>query len=247
MFDLAGRVAVVTGGTKGIGLSIARALKAQGADVACWARQPAAAEVDLEQAGLAGFECDITDDDSVAAAMAATLERFGRVDVLVASAARPGEDVLFPGSSIESWTAIIDTNLTGTFRTVQSFAGHAIERGGGGKVIVISSIAAEFAMPRAIGYATSKAGLVGFVHSAASALARHDIQVNGVEPGWVATEMSAPQLQDDRVGQALLRHTPARRFGTGDDLAGICVYLASSASGFHTADMIRVDGGFSVS
>jgi NAD(P)-dependent dehydrogenase (short-subunit alcohol dehydrogenase family) len=246
-FDLSGKRAVVTGGSRGIGLAIATALSAQGARVASWARGEAANEAAMRPLGGLAVPCDVTDRAAITRAMEATLAEFGQVDILVVNAGRRGEDVLFPATSMADWDAVIATNLTAVFGCVQTFAGHAIERGGGGKVIIVSSIGAEFAMPRAIAYASAKAALTGLTRSAATALARHDVQVNCVQPGWTRTDLAASQLDDERIRAALIRRTPARRFAEPADIAGVCVYLGSAESDFHTGDVLRVDGGFVIS
>ena len=243
-FDLQGRNAIVTGGSRGIGLAIATALRAHGAQVACWSRNLQAGEAAMDPIGSVAFACDVTDRAAVAQAMEQTLAGFGHVDIMVVNAGQPGEDVLFPATDPDDWDSVIATNLTAAFSCVRAFAAHAVARGGGGKAIIVSSIGAEFAMPRAVAYAAAKSGLTGFTRSAAVALARHGIQVNCVEPGWTRTELAAPQLEDDRTGAALLRRTPARRFAEPADIAGVCVYLAAPASDFHTGDVLRVDGGF---
>lgn len=245
-FDLTGRCAVVTGGSKGIGLAIARGLADHGAHVALWARGQEALANAAQQLRALPVVCDVTDRSAVRRAMQETTDAFGQIDVLVANAGRPGEDMLFPDIADADWDAIVGTNLTGVYNAVRPFADHAIARGGGGKVIVVSSIAAEIALPLAVAYASAKAGLIGFTRSAAVALARHGVQVNCVEPGWVETDMTGPQREDERARSWMLSRTPARRFGRAEDLAGICVYLASTASDFHTGDTIRVDGGFVV-
>lgn len=245
-FDLTGRRAVVTGGSRGIGHAIVRAFTQQGARVASWSRDLAANQAAVEPLGALAVRCDVTDRDAVDRAFGETVEALGGVDVLVVNAGQAGDDVLFPDSDPAQWDSVIATNLTAAFTCVRAFAQHAIGRGGGGKVVVISSVGAEFAMPRAVAYSAAKAGLTGFTRSVAVALARHDIQVNCVEPGWVDTDMSAPQLSDERVAAALVRRTPVRRFGQPDDICGACVYLASGAARFHTGDVLRVDGGFVV-
>jgi NAD(P)-dependent dehydrogenase (short-subunit alcohol dehydrogenase family) len=243
-FDLQGKHAVVTGGSRGIGLAIATALRAHGAGVACWSRNLQAAEAAMAAIGGLAIRCDVTDRADVIRAMEQTLAEFGQVDIMVVNAGRAGEDVLFPATDPDDWDSVIATNLTAVFSCVRAFAAHAVTRGGGGKVIIMSSVGAEFAMPRAVAYAAAKAGLTGFTRSAAVALARHGIQVNCVEPGWTRTELSAPQTEDARTSAALIRRTPARRFAEPADIAGVCVYLAAPASDFHTGDVLRVDGGF---
>lgn len=243
---LAGRSAVVSGGSRGIGAGIARGLAAAGSAVTIWSRFPAAAGSPACDAGGYGVTCDVTNRRSVAAALEQTISHRGFVDVLVVASGRGGANRRFPGEPDSDWDDVIVTNLTGVFNVVKPVAQHMIQRGRGGKVVVISSIAAGLAMPRAVSYATAKSGLTGFTRSAAVALARHDIQVNSVHPGWIETQMTQDLLAEQEQAERLVRRTPARRLGVPTDIAGICVYLASSASDFHTGDEIRVDGGFSI-
>jgi NAD(P)-dependent dehydrogenase (short-subunit alcohol dehydrogenase family) len=245
-FDLGGRRAVVTGGSRGIGLAIVQAMSKHGAQVASWSRHLDTNRAAVQSLQAFPVRCDVTDRDDVERAMSETIALLDQVDIMVVNAGRAGEDVLFPATDPVEWDSIIATNLTSVFSVVKAFAEHAIARGGGGKVIIVSSVGAEFAMPRAVAYAAAKSALSGFTRSVAVALARHGIQVNCVEPGWTDTALSAPQLQDERIRAALIRRTPARRFATPDDIAGVCVYLASPAADFHTADVVRVDGGFVV-
>jgi NAD(P)-dependent dehydrogenase (short-subunit alcohol dehydrogenase family) len=245
-FDLSGMCAVVTGGSRGIGLAIVRALADAGARVASWSRDLASNRRAVAGVDAIAVCCDVSRPEDVRRAFDETVAALGKVDILVVNAGRPGEDVLFPDCELPEWDAIIATNLTAPFTCIRAFAQHAIARGGGGKVVVISSIGAEFAMPRAVAYSAAKAGLTGLTRSVAVALARHDVQVNCVEPGWTDTEMSARQVHGERTGPALIKRTPARRFARPEDIAGVCVYLASPASHFHTGDVIRVDGGFVV-
>jgi NAD(P)-dependent dehydrogenase (short-subunit alcohol dehydrogenase family) len=141
---------------------------------------------------------------------------------------------------------LLAVNFDGAFLTLRDAARHMKGRGGGGKLIAISSITASFGSPKQAHYAAGKAGLGGLVRSLAVELARYDIQVNEIQPGWITTEATAPAREYEPLNQVIQRRTPARRWGTTEDLEGIAVYLASSASNFHTGDSIRVDGGYSI-
>jgi NAD(P)-dependent dehydrogenase (short-subunit alcohol dehydrogenase family) len=243
---LAGRSAVVAGGSRGIGAGVARGLAAAGSMVTVWARDPAVPGSPAGDGDGYGVVCDVRSRSSVAAAVTETIRHRGHIDVLVVAAGRGGSDRLFPDEPDEDWDDIIATNLTGAFNVVKPVASHMIERGHGGKIILVSSIAADFAMPRAVGYAAAKAAFRGFTRSVAAALARHDIQVNSVLPGWVRTDMTRGMLAERDQEMRLVHRTPARRLGTPEDVAGVCVYLASDASRFHTGDEICIDGGFSI-
>ena len=250
MFDLSGRVAVVTGGNGGIGLGIARGLASAGAAIAVWARDAAkneAAVKELEALGVRALAlpCDVSDERQVADALERTVAALGRIDVGVANA---GGSALteFLETSLEDWRKLTRVDLDGVFLTVRELARHRVARGGGGKLIAISSIGEIFGMPRQEAYAASKGGLGALVRSLAVELARHDIQVNAVQPGWIVTDATKPLLEWKRFNDTIVHRTPARRWGTPDDVAGACVYLASAAARFHTGDTLRVDGGYSV-
>jgi NAD(P)-dependent dehydrogenase (short-subunit alcohol dehydrogenase family) len=137
-------------------------------------------------------------------------------------------------------------NLDGAFLTFREIARHMVERGGGGKLVAVGSIAERFGTPRQPHYAVSKAALGSLVRSFAVELARHDVQVNAILPGWIETEATAPARAHAPLDEAILRRTPARRWGAPEDLEGIAVYLASDASRFHTGDSICIDGGYSI-
>ena len=137
-------------------------------------------------------------------------------------------------------------NLDGVFLTFREAAKHMIERGEGGKLIGISSIVEIFGAPAQAHYSASKGAMGALVRSFAVRLGRHGIQCNAVQPGWIVTDATAPAQANEALNDVILHRTPAKRWGTTEDLAGIAVYLASKASDYHTGDTIRVDGGYSV-
>lgn len=250
MFDLSGRVAVVTGGNGGIGLGIARGLAQAGAAIAVWARDAAkneAAVRELEGLGVRALAlpCDVSEEAQVAAATAETVRALGRIDIGVANAGF-GHVRGTLKLSLEEWRRVTRVDLDGVFLTFREIAKHMVERGGGGKLIGISSIGEIYGMPRQAPYAASKGGLGALVRSLAVELGRHDIQVNAVQPGWIVTDATKSLLEWKAMHDTIVHRTPAHRWGEPDDLAGACVYLASDAARFHTGDTLRVDGGYSV-
>jgi NAD(P)-dependent dehydrogenase (short-subunit alcohol dehydrogenase family) len=250
LFDLKGHVAVVTGGSKGIGLGMARGLARAGADVAIWSRGPEqgrAAAAELEALGVRALPvpCDVGSEASIQEACAATLEQLGRIDSCFANAGIG--DYYHPlKASLERWRRVLEVNLDGTFVTLREVSKHMVERGGGGKLVTISSITERFGAAKQASYAASKAALGALVRSLAIELARHDIQVNNLQPGWIETEATGPMRENELLSKTVVKRTPARRWGDPSDFEGIAVYLASDASRFHTGDTICVDGGYSI-
>jgi NAD(P)-dependent dehydrogenase (short-subunit alcohol dehydrogenase family) len=249
-FDLSGRVVVVTGGNRGIGFGIARGLLRAGAKLAIWARDEARSrEARSELLALSPevhcVRCDVSSEVELRGALEDTLTHFGRVDACFANAGfgAPADPLRM---TLEEWRRVLAVNLDGAFLSFREVARHMVERGGGGKLVAIGSISESFGTPKQPHYAASKAALGALVRSFAVELARHDVQVNLIQPGWIVTEATRPALEHAALNEAILRRTPARRWGTPEDLAGIAVYLASDASRFHTGDSIRVDGGYSI-
>ena len=250
MFDLKGKVAVVTGGNGGIGLGMARGLAAAGARVVVAARnreKSAAAIGDLAKygGGPLAIDTDVADEAAVASLVDRTLERCGRLDILVNNA---GINIRKPADrlALSEWRRVIDTNLTSAF--LCSRAAYApMKQAGGGKIINIGSMMSIFGASFAPAYGASKGGLVQLTKSLAVAWARDNIQVNAVLPGWIDTDLTRDaRRQVEGLHDSVLRRTPAGRWGGIDDFAGIAVFLASAASDFITGATIPVDGGFSI-
>jgi len=250
MFDLKGRVAVVTGGNGGIGLGMARGLANAGARIVIAARDADKSRAAVQELAGRGAEAhavatDVTDEGAVERLIAATLERFGRLDVLVNNA---GMNIRKPAHelALDEWRRVLDTNLTSAFLCSKA-AYPAFKAAGGGKIINIGSMMSIFGASFAPVYSASKGGIVQLTKSTAVAWARDNVQVNAVLPGWIDTELTrnarreVPGLNDN-----VLRRTPAGRWGGIDDMAGVAVFLASAASDFVTGAVIPVDGGYSI-
>src|SRR6476469_2073248 len=250
LFDIGGKVAIVTGGNGGIGLGMARGLAEAGADIAIVGRNEAkstAAAGGLKRQGVRAIAvtADVTDKQAVAAMVARTLAEFGRIDILVNNAGiniRKAPDKL----DIEEWDSVIRTNLTSAFLCSQAVY-PAMKQAGGGKIINIGSMMSIFGASFAPAYAASKGGIVPFTRSCAVAWAADNIQSNAVLPGWIDTDLTKRARHEiDHLHEKVLARTPAARWGAIDDFAGIAVFLASPASDFVTGTAIPVDGGYSV-
>jgi len=246
LFDLAGHTAVVTGGNRGIGLGYARGLVKAGAAVAVWARDQAtneAAVAELSDIGeAAAFVCDVTDVDTIDDAMSRTTDRFGRIDSFFANAGTTGA-AKFEELAISDWQHVVDVNLTGVFQTSQAAARQMIAQGTGGSIVATASIAGTIAIPQSAHYSATKGGVLQLVRAAAVRLARFEIRVNAISPGWIATEMSSAAQAHEKTNSMILDRTPLRRWGTPADFEGVAVFLASEASSYMTGSEIHIDGG----
>jgi NAD(P)-dependent dehydrogenase (short-subunit alcohol dehydrogenase family) len=248
LFDLSGRVAIVTGGGTGIGRQMAQGLAEMGADLVICARhldrcEQAADELRALGGRALGMRCDVRDGSEIEAVVERTRRELGRIDVLVNNSgtvwgAWP-ED-----TPIEGWQKVVDVNLTGTFLFSQA-AGRVMIGQGGGKIVNIASVAGLGGAPpeimNSIAYNTTKGGVISFTRDLACKWARHGITVNAIAPGWFPSDMSSAVL--DEHGDALYDLIPLRRFGGPDDLKGAVVFLASQASDYVTGQTLVVDGG----
>jgi 2-deoxy-D-gluconate 3-dehydrogenase len=249
LFDLQGRAAIVTGGNGGIGLGMAKGLAEAGAAVVLAARNrdklSAAAEQLRNNGGTAvTVEVDVTDQRSIENMVRSALDRFGRIDILVANAGsndrKPPEDY-----TLDEWRALLDVNLTGPFLCAQGVY-PAMKQAGAGKIITVGSMASLFGAPFAAPYTAAKGGVMQLTKALATAWAKDNIQVNAILPGWTDTDMTrVTRRQFAGLHERVLERTPQARWGTPDDFAGIAVFLASRASDFITGTAIPVDGGYS--
>jgi len=254
LFDLSGKVAVVTGGNGGIGLAMARGLVKSGANVAIWARNEAknqAACEELNQLGggkAVAYPCDVVEDTQISAAMAATLERFGRVDICFANAGVGGHGAL-PEMTEEIWDDVMAVNARGAALTYRYVTAHMVERAHngdpGGKLVATGSGQSIMGVNRSSAYAASKAAVNGLTRGAAFELARYGITANALLFGFYETDLTA--AADPKFAEWMTKRIPLRRFGDHAGLEGLAVFFASSHSDYITGQCLPVDGGLCIS
>jgi 2-deoxy-D-gluconate 3-dehydrogenase len=249
LFDLSGRVAVITGGNGGIGLGMAKGMAGAGATIVVAGRDAAKNTAAVKELKAMGAEAsaiavDVLKEASCRALIADAVKAHGRLDILVNNAGmsirKQPEDY-----TLAEWHTVLDSNLTSAFLCSHA-AYPALKKSGAGKIINIGSMMSIFGGPFATAYAASKGGMVQMTKSLATAWAKDNIQVNAILPGWIDTALTKrAREQVTGLHESVLKRTPAARWGVPDDFAGIAVFLAASASDFVSGAAIAVDGGYS--
>ena len=245
--ELNGKVAVVIGGTSGIGRAIAHGLAEAGAEVVPTSRrveQVEAAAREIEERGRRTLRLtsDVSDRASMQRVLEESIGAFGKVDILVNSAGRTKRAPTLDFTE-EDWNDILETNLTGTLRACQVFGRHMLEREYG-RIINIASLSTFVALYEVAAYSASKAAVASLTKSLAVEWAARGVNVNAIAPGVFRTALNQKLLDETERGREFLLRTPARRFGRVEELAGAAVFLASDAASFVTGEVLTVDGGF---
>jgi len=245
--ELNGKVAVVIGGTSGIGLAIAKGLAEAGADVVPTSRrkdQVEAAAKEIENRGRRSIRVtsDVSDRASLQNVLDESIKAFGKVDVLVNSAGRTKRAPTLDFNE-EDWNSILDTNLTGTLRAAQVFGRHMLERESG-SIINIASLSTFVALYEVAAYSASKAAVASLTKSLAIEWSQKGVRVNAIAPGVFRTPLNEKLLDETERGREFLLRTPMKRFGNVEELAGAAIFLASDAASFVSGEILTVDGGF---
>jgi NAD(P)-dependent dehydrogenase (short-subunit alcohol dehydrogenase family) len=254
-FDLSGKVALVTGGNRGIGLGMARSLARAGSDVVIWGRDPARnreaeAELSAMPIRVLSQTVDVSVEAQVVRAMAEAVDGMGRLDTAIANAGSPPAGAA-PWEAVSAdLRRVLGVNLDGVFWTLREAGKAMIARSKtgdpGGSLLVVSSGAALRGASRSADYSASKAAILGLMRSLAVDYAPHGIRVNGILPGFINTEMMSGNVDPSILERYYLPRIPLGRMGSSDDLGGVAVYLASDASAYHTGDTLAIDGGFGI-
>ena len=244
---LAGKVAVITGASKGLGRAMALALAGAGARLALVSRNLEGLNSTAEAAGKLGveaevFQADLTEESQVARLEKAVVEKFGRVHILINNA---GINIRKPVTdfTLAEWRLVLDTNLTGAFLLCRAFVPH-MKGQGYGRILNLTSIMSHVALPGRAAYSASKAGLLGFTKALALELAPEQITVNGISPGPFATEMNTPIINNPEANAQFLSRIPLARWGKAEEVGQLALYLCSEEAGFMTGTDILIDGGW---
>ena len=255
LFDLTGKVGLVTGGNGGIGIGMAEGLARHGSHVVIWGTNPAKNAAAVERLRKWGPEIraaivDVTREDAVKAGISNIVSEFGRLDTAIANAGIGIRRRDIFDISIEDFRKLEDVNLHGVLFTLREAARHMIARGNagdaGGALVAVASTAAIHGAARNEHYGATKGAVVSLIRGMAVEFARHKITANAICPGWVRSELTAEAQAWDKFNENVIGRVPMKGWADGEDFAAIAAYLASPASRFHTGDMVVIDGGYTI-
>ena len=251
MPDLSEKVFVITGGNGGIGLGLAEGIAEAGGSIAIWARNEeknAHAVKILEDLGIEArsYVCDVSSEENVIATLASTVNDFGRVDGLFANAGRAGTGTPFVETSLEDWRKVTEVNLDGVFLCLREAAKQIISQGSGGSLVAVSSTSAIHGAAGNEAYGTAKTAVTGLVRALAVSLARFQIRVNCLLPGWTVTELASPAFENEYFREVTTKRTPVRRWADASEFREVGAFLADPSQTFHTGQQVCVDGGYTI-
>ena len=251
MIDLSEKVFVITGGNGGIGLGLAEGIAEAGGSVAIWARNEeknAHAVKILGDIGVKArsYVCDVSSEENVIATLASTVNDFGRLDGLFANAGRAGTGTPFVQTSLEDWRKVTAVNLDGVFLCLREAAKQIISQGSGGSLVAVSSTSAIHGAAGNEAYGTAKTAVTGLVRALAVSLARFQIRVNCLLPGWTVTELASPAFENEYFREVTTKRTPVRRWADPSEFREVGAFLADPSQTFHTGQQVCVDGGYTI-
>ncbi len=251
MIDLSGKTFIVTGGNGGIGLGMAEGIVAAGGSVVIWGRNDKKNQVAVDQLTALGGQatahvCDVADEAQVIETMARSVDDFGRLDGLFANAGRGGTGTPFLELSLEEWRSVMAVNLDGVFLTLREAAKYLVAQGEGGSLVAVSSTSAIHGAAGNEAYGTAKTALNGLVRALAVGLARYQIRVNSLLPGWTITDLASDGYESDVFREATTKRTPVRRWAEPSEFRQVGAFLADPSQTYHTGQEICVDGGYTV-
>ena len=251
MPNLSEKVFVITGGNGGIGLGLAEGIAEAGGSIAVWARNEeknADAVKILEDIGVKAksYVCDVSSEENVIATLASTVNDFGRLDGLFANAGRAGTGTPFVETSLEDWRNVTAVNLDGVFLCLREAAKQIISQGSGGSLVAVSSTSAIHGAAGNEAYGTAKTAVTGLVRALAVSLARFQIRVNCLLPGWTVTELASPAFENEYFREVTTKRTPVRRWADPSEFREVGAFLADPSQTFHTGQQVCVDGGYTI-
>ena len=251
MIDLSEKVFVITGGNGGIGLGMAEGIAEAGGAVAIWARNEEKntdAVRALQDIGgeAKSYICDVSNEEEVIRTLASTVKDFGRVDGLFANAGRGGTGTPLVDTSLEDWRKVMAVNLDGVFLCLREASKQLISQGSGCSLVAVSSTSAIHGAAGNEAYGTAKTAVTGLVRALAVSLARFQIRVNCLLPGWTVTELASPAFENEYFREVTTKRTPVRRWADPREFKEVAAFLADPSQTFHTGQQVCVDGGYTI-